>query len=87
MFVLFFLISSVYNMLRNMKIALIVTADNSGAEVIPFLKIGAVLPGALLFTYIFTKLINRFHREQVFYAMLSGFLIFAAKWRCRFLAS
>ena len=76
MFVLFFLISSVYNMLRNMKIALIVTADNSGAEVIPFLKIGAVLPGALLFTYIFTKLINRFHREQVFYAMLSGFLIY-----------
>ena len=49
-----------------MKIALIVTAEQSGAEVIPFLKIGAALPGALLFTYIFTKLINRFNREQVF---------------------
>ena len=78
MFILFFLISSVYNMLRNMKIALMVTAENSGAEVIPFLKIGAVLPGALLFTYLFTKLINRFNREQVFYAMLSGFLVYFA---------
>ena len=76
MFVLFFLISSVYNILRNMKIALIVTADQSGAEVIPFLKIGAVLPGALLFTYLFTKLVNRFNREQVFYTILSGFLIY-----------
>ena len=78
MFLLFFLISSVYNMLRNMKIALVVTAEKTGAEVIPFLKIGAVLPGALLFTYLFTKLINRFNREQVFYAMLSGFLIYFA---------
>jgi len=78
MFLLFFLISSVYNMLRNMKIALVVTAEQTGAEIIPFLKIGAVLPGALLFTYIFTKLINRYSREHVFYAMLSGFLIYFA---------
>ena len=55
MFILFFLISFVYNLLRNMKIALIVTAEKSGAEVIPFLKIGAALPGALFFTYIFTN--------------------------------
>ena len=78
MFLLFFLISFAYNILRNMKISLIITAKGAGAEVIPFLKIGAALPGALLFTYIFTKLINRFNREQVFYAMLSGFLIYFA---------
>ena len=78
MFLLFFLISFVYSMLRNMKIALVITAEASGAEIIPFLKIGAALPGALLFTYLFTKLINRFNREQVFYAMLSGFLIYFA---------
>ena len=76
MFVLFFLISFVYNLLRCMKIALIVTAQYSGAEVIPFLKMGAVLPGALLLTYIFTKLANRFEREQVFYTILSGFLLY-----------
>ena len=59
-----------------MKISLIVTARDSGVEVIPFLKIGAVLPGALIFTYIFTKLINRYSRERVFYTILGGFLIY-----------
>ena len=78
MFALFFLISFVYNLLRCMKISLIVTAEGSGAEVIPFLKTGAVLPGALLLTYIFTKLISRFNREQVFYTILSGFLVYFA---------
>lgn len=74
MFALFFMISFVYNLLRNLKLALIVKADGSCSEVIPFLKIGAVLPGALLLTYIFTLLISRFNREQVFYIILSGFL-------------
>ncbi len=76
MFILFFLISFVYNLLRAMKIALIVTAKGSGAEIISFLKIGGVLPGALLLTYIFTKLINKFSREQVFYTILTGFLLY-----------
>ncbi len=55
-----------------------VKAEGSGVEVIPFLKIGAVLPGALLLTYIFTLLISRFNREQVFYIILSGFLAYFA---------
>lgn len=78
MFALFFLISFVYNLLRCMKISLVVTAEQAGAEVIPFLKIGAVLPGAVLLTYIFTKLINRYNREQVFYTILSSFLLYFA---------
>lgn len=78
MFILFFLISFVYNMLRCLKVSLMVTAEGSGVEVIPFLKIGAVLPGALLLTYIFTLLISRFNREQVFYIILSGFLAYFA---------
>lgn len=57
-----------------MKVSLIVKASGSGAEVVPYLKIGAVLPGAFFLTYLFTKLINRFDREHVFYAMLSVFL-------------
>lgn len=76
MFVLFFLISFVYNLLRCLKISLIVKAEGSGIEVLPFLKIGAVLPGALLLTYIFTLLISRFTREQVFYTILTGFLMY-----------
>lgn len=78
MFAMFFLIAFVYNLLRSMKISLIITAPGSGAEVVPFLKIGAVLPAALLFTFIFTKLNNRFTREQVFYCMIFGFLSYFA---------
>ncbi len=78
MFTLFFLISFVYNMLRCLKVSLMVKAEGSGVEVIPFLKIGAVLPGALLLTYIFTRLMSRFNREQVFYIILTGFLAYFA---------
>lgn len=65
-------------MLRCLKVSLMVTAEGSGVEVIPFLKIGAVLPGALLLTYLFTLLISRFNREQVFYIILTGFLAYFA---------
>lgn len=76
MFFLFFLISFVYNVLRCMKVTLVVTAAGSGAEVIPFLKVWAVLPGALLLTYFYTCLARRLTREKVFYTMLSFFLGF-----------
>jgi AAA family ATP:ADP antiporter len=59
-----------------MKVTLVVNAAGSSAEVIPFLKVWAVLPGAILLTYIYTKLSNRLNREQVFYAMLALFLGF-----------
>ncbi len=75
-FVLFFLISFVYNVLRCMKVTLVVTAEGASAEVIPFLKVWAVLPGAIILTYIYTKLLSRFNREQVFYAMITIFLGF-----------
>lgn len=78
MFLLFFLISFVYNMLRCLKVSLMVKAEGSGVEVIPFLKIGAVLPGALLLTYIFTMLMSHFNREKVFYIIISGFLSYFA---------
>lgn len=76
MFCLFFLISFVYNVLRCMKVTLVVTAAGSGAEVIPFLKVWAVLPGALLLTYLYTCLASRLSREKVFYSMISLFLGF-----------
>ncbi|MCE5317985.1 MAG: NTP/NDP exchange transporter [Parachlamydia sp.] len=74
MMLMLFLIIFAYDLLRNMKDAVIVTA--AGAEVIPFVKVWALLPGAILLTFIFTKLSNRFSQERVFYIMLSGFLIF-----------
>lgn len=73
MLVIFFLISFDYNVLRTMKDALVVTAKSSGAEVIPFIKVWVMFPGAIFFTFLFTRLSNRFSREVVIYAMLSLF--------------
>lgn len=57
-----------------MKDSVVITASN--AEVLPFIKVWAVLPMAVVLTLIFTKLNNRFSQEQVFYLMISGFLSF-----------
>ncbi len=76
MFLIFFLICFNYSTLRATKDALVCTAPSSGAEALPFLKVWVVLPMALLFTFIFTRLANRFSRERVFYVMMSLFLTF-----------
>lgn len=76
MLVVFFLIFFNYNVLRTMKDALVITAKNSGAEVIPFIKLWVMFPGAILLTYIFTRLSNRLSREIVIYSMLGLFLLY-----------
>jgi AAA family ATP:ADP antiporter len=73
---MFFLIAFNYNLLRTFKDSMVVTAPYSGAEAIPFIKVWAILPGAILLTYLFTRLANRFSREKVFYLMMSLFLAF-----------
>lgn len=74
MLLIFFLISFDYNVLRIMKDTLVVTAKSSGAEVIPFIKVWVMFPGAILMTFIFTRLSNHYSRENVFYLMISLFL-------------
>jgi len=76
MFLIFFFIAFNYNILRSCKDTIVVTASNSGAETIPFIKLWAVLPSAILFTLLFTRLANRYSREKVFYIILSIFLVF-----------
>lgn len=71
-----FFIGFNYNILRCMKDALIVTAKNSGAEVIPFLKVWGVLPCAFLMTFIYSRLHNHLKRDRLFYAMIIIFLVF-----------
>ena len=81
LFVLFLLIPFIYHLLRCMKVALVVGGDagsNAGASVIPFLKVWGVLPGAVVLTYCFTLLANRFNRDQVFYIVVTFFLAFFA---------
>lgn len=76
MFGIFFLISFNYNALRSYKDSLVVTARDSGAEAIPFIKVWAILPAAILLTFLFTRLTNRYNREKVFYIMMTIFLVF-----------
>jgi len=76
MLLMLFLICFNYGILRNMKDSIVIPA--SGAEVLPFIKVWVILPGAILLTFIFTKLSNKFSQERVFYMITSGFLIFFA---------
>lgn len=76
MLLIFFLVSFDYNILRTMKDTVVLYAESSGAEVIPFIKVWVMFPGAVLMTYVFTKLSNRFARETVFYIMVGSFLAF-----------
>lgn len=73
-----FFIGFNYNILRNMKDALLVTAEFSGAEVLPFIKVWGIVPGALMITFIYSRLNNHLSRDRVFYAMVVIFLSFFA---------
>ncbi len=75
MVIMLFLICLSYSILRNLKDSLVITAKNSGAEVIPFIKVWVMLPSAVLVTILFSSLSNRFSREMVFQCILSFFLI------------
>jgi AAA family ATP:ADP antiporter len=71
---IFFLITFNYNILRILKETLVVHAKGSGAEAIPFIKVWAMFPGAILMTLFFTYLSNRMSRESVFYTITGIFI-------------
>jgi len=72
---LFFILFN-YTILRDTKDVLVVTAPNSGAEIIPFLKTYVNLPSAIAFTVLYSSLCNRFSSDKVFFGVLTGFLSF-----------
>src|SRR3990167_5925530 len=74
MLVLLFLLCICYSILRNLKDTIVLTAKHSGAEVIPFLKVWGMLPGAIVATWFYTRLARRYSKETVFYIIISGFL-------------
>src|SRR3990170_6127120 len=71
MVLLLFLLCVSYSILRNLKDTIILTAKNSGAEVIPFIKVWGMLPAVFIATWIFTRLRRYFSKEAVFYIMIS----------------
>ncbi len=76
MLLIFFFVGFNYSVLRATKDALVVTAPASGAEALPFIKVWVIIPMALLFTFIFTRVSNKLSRERVFYSMMMIFLSF-----------
>jgi len=76
MVLLFFFILFTYTILRDTKDALIVTAQGGGAEVIPFLKFWGVLPCAVIFMLVYTKLSNKLSKPKLFYTSILPFIIF-----------
>jgi AAA family ATP:ADP antiporter len=74
MFFLFFFINFNYTILRDTKDTLIVTS--TGAETIPFLKFWGVVPAAIIFMLIFTKLSNLVKREHLFMGLMAAFGVF-----------
>lgn len=72
---LFFILFN-YTILRDTKDVLVVTAPNSGAEIIPFLKTYVNLPSAIGFTLIYSALCNKMSPDKVFYVIMTAFLTF-----------
>lgn len=76
MLLIMFLVYFDYNVIRTMKDTLVITGKDSGAEVIPFIKVWAMFPTSILMTLLFTRLSNRFSLQTVIYVMFSLFLLF-----------
>lgn len=55
MLLMYALIVFNYSMLKPAKDALVITAQNSGAEVVPFIKLWAILPMAVVFTFLLDR--------------------------------
>jgi AAA family ATP:ADP antiporter len=72
-FIMFCLLFN-YTLLRDTKDTLVV--NSAGAGAISFLKLYCVTPAAILFVLIYAKLTNVLSRENVFYAVVTPFIIF-----------
>lgn len=76
MLLICFCIGFNYYLVRSAKDALVITAGNSGAEVIPFIYVWGILPAAFGMTMVYNKLINSMAKNSVFYVMISIFISF-----------
>lgn len=63
-----------YTLLRDTKDTIVVSSAGAGA--ISFLKLYCVTPAAILFVIGYAKLTNMLSRENVFYAVVTPFLVF-----------
>jgi len=78
MLIIYALIVFNYSILKTTKDTLVMTAKASGAGTIPFIKVWVLMPMTLFVTYFYTKIANKYRREQIFYIMMSLFVGFFA---------
>lgn len=64
------------NVVRALKDSIIIT--NVGTETITFLKFWGVMPASFLMAGLYVKMINNFKSHNVFYILISGFMLFFA---------
>merc|ERR1711959_488196 len=74
--IMMFFILFNYTILRDTKDALLGTAPNSSTEAFNFVKLGIVMPLAVLFVVFYAKLSNIFSRYQLFNIMIGSFVTF-----------
>lgn len=75
-FLLMLFLYIIYCIIRDLRESVILSSNASGAEVIPFLKLWAMLPAAIFFTALFSKLSNRFGTEVSTYLICSAYLAY-----------
>lgn len=78
MLFMFFFFNFTYFLLKDMKESIMVTAPGSGAEAIPFLKMWGILPLALIFMFVYSKLSNILSKKAMFYSIIATFMGFYA---------
>lgn len=71
-----FLICFNYSVLKILKDTLIITPQESGAEILPFLKVWGILPAAVLITSLYAVLVRHMSQQKVMITMILGFLAF-----------
>lgn len=71
-----FFILFVYTILRDTKDSLVITSQGGDSAVLPFLKLGLVLPASILFVIIYAKMSNVMSRENVFYTVVTAFVAY-----------
>lgn len=73
---IFFTVTFNTKILKILKDALIITAPDSGAETIPFLKTWMLIPFSLILINLYDRLSEWLSREKLFYYFTGGFLAF-----------
>jgi ATP:ADP antiporter, AAA family len=73
-FAVTFLVYLVYQVLRNAKAALVVTAATNGAMAIPYIQLWMLLPTSIVMTWVLSRLMRRFSAAKVFVVTTVGFL-------------